>query len=46
MPYLNYYHCSCGTRWVDCWSCTCNDRCPACNKEIEPYHSDDFPEDD
>jgi hypothetical protein len=46
MTYLNYYRCSCGKRWVDTWSCTCNDRCPTCNTEIQPYRSDDFPEED
>lgn len=46
MSYLNYYRCTCGARWVDLWSCTCNDRCPVCRKEIEPYRSDDFIEDE
>jgi len=46
MSFINYYCCPCGERWVDSWSCTCNDRCPACNKEIEPYHSDDFSQDE
>ena len=46
MKYLNYYHCPCGTRWFDIWSCMCNDRCPACNIEIEPYHSLDLFEGD
>jgi len=43
MDFINYYHCSCGEEWVDCWNCTCNSRCPVCNKEIEPFRSDDFP---
>jgi hypothetical protein len=28
--------CACGTEWWDEWDCLCNDRCPKCNKEIEP----------
>jgi len=30
-----YKHCD--TEWDMEWSCTCNDRCPVCNHEIEPY---------
>jgi predicted Zn-ribbon and HTH transcriptional regulator len=38
--FLNCYECSeCGTRWTDVWSCMCNDRCPKCSCEIEPYDS-------
>ena len=38
--YRNFYECSeCGTRWTDDWSCQCDDRCPKCNAEIEPYDS-------
>jgi hypothetical protein len=34
----NYYQCPYdGTSWTDEWSCACNDRCPACRSEIEPY---------
>jgi len=40
--FQNFYHCpSDGTMWDDVWSCMCNDRCPVCNKEIEPYKSID-----
>ena len=39
MKYLNLYECGCGCHWEDEWDCTCNDRCPNCNKEIEPYSS-------
>jgi hypothetical protein len=46
MYYLKYYHCSCGAYWVDAWICTCNDRCPICNLEIEPYRCEDSPEDE
>lgn len=37
--YLNQYR-HCGIEWEDTWSCACNDRCPVCNKEIEPYKSE------
>lgn len=40
MMYINHYECDCGYTWQDEWSCMCNDRCPECNKEIEPYQSD------
>lgn len=40
--YLNHYRCPCGAEWEDSWSCTCNDRCPDCNKEIEPYESEEL----
>ena len=33
-----YKHC--GTTWSDEWSCMCNDRCPICNAEIEPWDSE------
>ena len=34
----NFYRCSeCGEEWEDYWSCACDDRCPKCNTEIEPY---------
>ena len=39
--YLNYYR-HCGVEWSDVWSCMCNDRCPECNCEIEPYESKDL----
>ncbi len=35
----HYYHC--GTPWDDNWSCMCNDECPVCKGEIEPYASTD-----
>jgi hypothetical protein len=36
--FLKYYrHHECHTSWTDEWSCACNDRCPQCNAEIEPY---------
>jgi hypothetical protein len=41
--FRNYYRCpDDGTEWSDEWSCTCNDKCPTCNKEIEPYESEDI----
>lgn len=39
--YLNQYRCPhCHIEWDDEWNCACNDHCPACNAEIEPYRSD------
>lgn len=36
----NHYRCSeCGEKWIDRWDCACNDRCPVCDSEIEPYES-------
>ena len=41
----NYYKCSeCGEEWEDEWDYTCNDRCPNCGAEIEPYKSEDIEE--
>jgi hypothetical protein len=37
--YTNYFM-HCRTQWTDQWSCMCNDRCPECNHEIEPYKSE------
>ncbi len=39
--YLNHYQCPCGTAWTDNWDCMCNDHCPQCDREIEPYDSED-----
>ncbi len=40
--FVNHYHCeACDIEWDDEWSCACNDRCPSCNAEIEPYESED-----
>ena len=42
--FTNHYRCPCGKEWEDRWSCACNDKCPECNKEIEPHtsvHDDD-----
>ena len=30
----------CGQEWGDTWSCACNDKCPVCNAEIEPFESE------
>jgi len=41
--WLNHYKCShCGTEWSDEWSCQCNDRCPKCGAETEPYQSEEI----
>lgn len=38
--YTNFYrHEECNAEWEDNWSCMCNDKCPECNAEIEPYQS-------
>ncbi len=51
--YVNYYRCdhkgsleenARASSWVDQWSCMCNDKCPVCNHEIEPYHSEELPD--
>ena len=40
--FSNHYVCpNDGTSWTDHWVCTCNDRCPVCDREIEPYFSED-----
>jgi hypothetical protein len=39
--YINFYRCPDDeTVWVMNWSCMCDDRCPKCNHEIEPYKSE------
>lgn len=49
MTYHNYYRCPGNLdyrtqheplEWEDEWDCACNDKCPTCNAEIEPYQSD------
>ena len=40
--FRNHYKCPCGNEWTDIWSCQCNDRCSSCNKEIEPFESEDL----
>lgn len=43
MNFLNHYHCGhCDADWDDVWDCMCNDRCPECNAEIEPYESEEL----
>lgn len=39
--WINHYLCPCGEKWDDESESQCNDRCPKCNREIEPYISDD-----
>jgi hypothetical protein len=50
--FVNYYRCPGNleyrkrhdpVEWTDEWDCTCNDKCPECNAEIEPYTSEDKP---
>jgi hypothetical protein len=41
--FRNHFQCpNDGTAWDDEWDCMCNDRCPECDAEIEPYISDDL----
>jgi len=41
--FRNFYECGRdGTKWHDEWTCSCNDRCPACDTEIEPYFSQEL----
>ena len=40
-----YRHCH--VQWDDVWDSACNDRCPVCDAEIEPYDSEELiPDDD
>lgn len=41
MAMFTNYYLHCGQHWRDRWSAMCNDRCPQCNHEIEPYKSVD-----
>lgn len=39
--FRNFYrHDQCDAEWEDQWSCMCNDSCPKCGAEIEPYESE------
>jgi len=43
MRFRNFYKCpNDGEEWQDEWDSMCNDRCPKCNAEIEPYKSEDM----
>jgi len=37
--FVNHYECTCGTEWIDRWSCACDDECPNCGKSISPDES-------
>ena len=38
---INHYFCeSCDLLWQDIWECECNDDCPQCKIETEPYESE------
>ena len=41
IKYQNFYRCECGEEWNDEWDCMCNDKCPVCDSEIEPYKSEE-----
>lgn len=38
-PLFENHYAHCNERWSDTWSCACNDECPVCRAEIEPYKS-------
>ena len=41
VQYENHYKCPYdGAEWADVWDCACNDKCPQCNAEIEPFKSE------
>lgn len=43
--YLKHYCCdACDIEWTDEHCCACNDRCPECDREIEPYDVEDAPQ--
>ena len=39
--FLNRYS-HCGVEWENTWESSCNDKCPICGKEIEPYQSEEL----
>lgn len=39
--FRNFYRCTCGHAWHTESDCTCDDRCPVCNAETVPHHSED-----
>ena len=42
--YTMHYRCpDDGTEWAMSWDCICDDRCPTCNHEIEPYKTERSP---
>jgi hypothetical protein len=42
--FCNYYICArCGFKWIDEWSCMCEDDCPNCDfRHMTPVSSDDL----
>ncbi len=41
MKFTNHYI-HCGAEWSDTWDSMCNDHCPVCDGEIEPYKSEEL----
>ena len=39
--FRNHYR-HCGQEWEDEWDCMCNDECPVCGAEIEPFESEEL----
>lgn len=42
MPWFRNHYRHCGTEWDDQWDCQCNDECPECKAEIEPFESEEI----
>jgi len=43
LKFRNHYRCPHDqTKWIDDWNHICNDRCPNCDRETEPYLSEDI----
>ena len=41
--FRNYYRCAYDEcTWIDVWDSECNDHCPTCDAEIEPYFSEEL----
>ena len=42
--FLNFYRCArCKRRWIDEWSCMCDDDCPHCGaRHMSPYDSEEL----
>ena len=41
--FINHYFCTeCDTGWTDKWESMVDDRCPMCDREVEPHKSQDL----
>lgn len=44
--FINHYYCEdCDEEWSSEWDCACDDHCPQCWREIEPFDSDEVEDD-